>query len=62
MLPTYKQAEQIRTSAEKKDEMIKGLELELSAAKSYQSNGLGAGGDATYWKKKYDGLLSSIGN
>jgi hypothetical protein len=60
MLPTYKQAEQIRIAAEKKDEKIKGLELQLSAARALQINGVGTGGDASYWKNKYEGLLSSI--
>jgi hypothetical protein len=61
MLPAYKQAEQLRKSALEKDDQIKGLILELSTAKASQTNGIGSGGDATYWKDKYDGLLSSIG-
>jgi hypothetical protein len=62
MLPTYKQAEQLRTDVDKKDHEIKTLKAQLSTAKASQSNGVGAGGDATYWKKKYDGLLASVGN
>jgi hypothetical protein len=62
MLPTYKQAEQLRTSAVQKDQEIKTLKTQLFTAKVSQSNGVGTGGDATYWKKKYDGLLASVGN
>jgi chromosome segregation ATPase len=62
MLPMYKQAEQLRTDVDQKDHEIKTLKVQLSAVKTSQSNGVGAGGDATYWKKKYDGLLASVGN
>ena len=62
MIPTYKQAEQYRQTAEHQTEQIKGLQAELSEAKAAQSNGVGAGGDAAYWKDKYDNLLASIGN
>ncbi|KAH7092214.1 hypothetical protein FB567DRAFT_233977 [Paraphoma chrysanthemicola] len=61
MLPTFKQAEQYRQDAITKDDQIKALKLELSVAKSSQSNGLGLGGDAKYWKGKYDDLLSKVG-
>lgn len=62
MLPTYKQAEQLRQVAEQQNEQIKNLKAELSDAKASQSNGVGAGGDAAYWKDKYDNLLASIGS
>lgn len=62
MLPTYKRAEQFRQTAEQQTEAIKGLQAELSEAKVAQSNGVGAGGDAAYWKAKYDNLLASISN
>ncbi|KAF1849490.1 uncharacterized protein K460DRAFT_305703 [Cucurbitaria berberidis CBS 394.84] len=60
MLPTYKQAEQYRKDALHKEDVIKGLKLELIAAKTSQSNGVGANGDANYWKDKYESLLSTI--
>jgi hypothetical protein len=62
MLLTYKQVEQLRTNVDQKDHEIKTLKAQLSIAKVSQSNGVGAGGDVTYWKKKYDGLLASVGN
>ncbi|KAH7068263.1 hypothetical protein BKA63DRAFT_581705 [Paraphoma chrysanthemicola] len=61
MLPTFKQAEQYRQDAISKDDRIKTLKVELSVAKTSQSNGLGLGGDAKYWKGKYDDLLSKVG-
>jgi hypothetical protein len=61
MLPTYKKADQLRQAVDDKEAKIKNLERELSIAKNSKSNGVGSGGDATYWKSKYDGLLSSIG-
>jgi hypothetical protein len=62
MLPTYKQADQFRQTAEQQAAQIKGLEAKLAEAKAAQSTGVGAGGDAAYWKGKYDNLLASIGN
>tara|TARA_R110002003_G_scaffold171_1_gene13834 strand:- start:31330 stop:31518 length:189 start_codon:yes stop_codon:yes gene_type:complete len=61
MLPTYKQAEQYRKDSLAKDDQIKKLKLELSAAKTSHSNGVGSSADAPYWKGKYDELLSKIG-
>lgn len=61
MLPTYKQADQYRKDALDKDEVIKGLKLELSTAKMSQSNGVSAGSDGAYWKDKYESLLSTVG-
>ncbi|CAO2651834.1 Nn.00g001170.m01.CDS01 [Neocucurbitaria sp. VM-36] len=61
ILPIYKQANQYRKDALDKEDVIMGLKLELSAAKTFQSNGVGAGGDAAYWKDKYESLLSSVG-
>jgi hypothetical protein len=61
MLPTYKQAEQYRKDSLAKDDHIKALKLELSAAKTSHSNGVGSSADAPYWKGKYDELLSKIG-
>lgn len=62
MLPTYKQADQFRQTAEQRTEQIKDLEAKLAEAKAAHSNGVGADGDAAYWKGKYDNLLASIGN
>jgi hypothetical protein len=60
MLPTYKQAEQFRKAALEKDEQIENLKKELSEITVSRSNGVSAGGDAAYWKEKYEGLLSSM--
>lgn len=65
MLPLYKEAEQIRDAALKRDEEIETLKTELSKAKTLQSNGGGAGGaagESAYWKGKYENLLASVGN
>jgi hypothetical protein len=63
MLPAYKQADQYRLDTLKKGEEIQSLQAELSAAKASRFNGVaagaGGGGDAAYWKTKYDTLLSS---
>jgi hypothetical protein len=61
MLPAYKKSEQLRQAVADKEDEIKSLELQLTDAKTSQSNGVGTGRDAVYWKSKYDGLLSSIG-
>jgi hypothetical protein len=61
MLPAYKKSEQLRQAVAVKEEEIKNLQLQLINAKTSQSNGVGTGGDAAFWKNKYDGLLSSIG-
>jgi chromosome segregation ATPase len=55
MLPAYKQAEQYRKNALDKEETIKGLQRELTAAKASHNNG-----DANYWKNKYETLLASV--
>jgi hypothetical protein len=61
MLPTYKQADQHRKDALEKEDTIKGLKLELSAARAQQSNGVGAAGrDVGYWKNKYEDLMARI--
>jgi hypothetical protein len=65
MLPTYKMAEEYRQEAADKDEVIRNLELKLAEAKVSKTNGVGAaasGGDARYWKNKYESLLHSIDN
>jgi hypothetical protein len=51
----------LRQAVAVKEEEIKNLQLQLINAKTSQSNGVGTGGDAAFWKNKYDGLLSSIG-
>ncbi|KZM22364.1 uncharacterized protein EKO05_0007741 [Ascochyta rabiei] len=62
MLPTYRAAEEYRQDAHEKEAQVHELKLQLAAAKASQSNGVGAGGgDATYWKQKYESLLSTIG-
>jgi hypothetical protein len=61
MLPAYKKSEQLRQAVADKDNEIRNLKRQLTDAKTSQSNGVGSGGDAAYWKNKYDGLLSSIG-
>ncbi|KAH5154796.1 hypothetical protein HBI25_096140 [Parastagonospora nodorum] len=62
MLPTYKQAEQHRFAAEDAENQIKTLRQDLASARASRSNGASSGGDAAYWKNKYDGLLANIGN
>lgn len=62
MLPTYKQAKKFRTAAMDAEDQIATLRRDLSAARASQSNGVSADGDAAYWKKKYDGLLATVGN
>ena len=63
MLPTYKQAEKHRQDNVEKEKEIANLKLELSAAEDQpaQSNGMGGGGDAVYWKDKYESLLATVG-
>jgi hypothetical protein len=61
MLPTYKQAEKFRFAATDAESQIETLQQELATAKASQSNGVSSGGDAAYWKAKYDGLLANIG-
>lgn len=58
MLPTYREAEKHRQDAREKEAVIGDLQSQLAAAKGSQSNGVGA--DATYWKQKYETLLSTI--
>ncbi|KAF2822191.1 hypothetical protein CC86DRAFT_331032 [Ophiobolus disseminans] len=60
MLPTYKQAEHFQKAALEKEEQIKSLKLQLSSASS-KPNGV-AGGDAAYWKAKYDHLMATVSN
>lgn len=60
ILPTYKKAEEYRKEALKKEDLIMGLKLELSAAQAAKSDGVNAGSDAVYWKDKYESLLSSV--
>jgi hypothetical protein len=64
MLPTYKQADQYRKDALEKENTIKELKLELTAAKAEQTNGVGSDGgdDGAYWKNKYEGLLADVSN
>jgi hypothetical protein len=62
MLPTYKQANQFRMAADDAEYQILTLRRDLAAARASQSNGVGSGGDAAYWKNKYDGLLATVGN
>jgi hypothetical protein len=62
MLPTYKQADKFRMAAQNAEDQLKILRRDLAAARASQSNGVNSGGDATYWKNKYDGLLATVGN
>jgi hypothetical protein len=61
MLPAYKKSEQLRQAVADKEGEITNLKLQLTDAKNSQSNAVGTGGDAAYWKNKYDGLLANIG-
>lgn len=61
MLPIYKQADHFRKDALEMQEQVNALKLELSTAKASQSNGVGAGSDAAYWKDKYEALLFNVG-
>ncbi|KAI2480927.1 Spc7 multi-domain protein [Pyrenophora tritici-repentis] len=64
LLPLSKQAEQYRQAALDKDDVVKNLELQLATvkAKASQSTGAGpTGGDARYWKSKYETLLANVG-
>jgi len=66
MLPTYKKADQYRQEVVDRDEVIRGLELELTQAKvSKKTNGVGAAApssDALYWKNKYEAVLLAVDN
>lgn len=66
MLPTYKKADQYRQDVVDRDEVIRGLELELAQAKvSKTTNGVGAAAsssDAIYWKNKYEAVLLAVDN
>jgi hypothetical protein len=63
MVPTFKQAEQHRLAVIGKEEQIKALKLELSSAKTApKTNGVAPGGDAAYWKAKYEKLMASVSN
>lgn len=62
MLPTYKEADKFRKAAVDAEGQIATLQHKLATARASQSNGVGAGGDAAYWKAKYDVLLNSIDN
>jgi len=66
MLPTYKKADQYRQEVVDRDEVIRGLELELTQAKvSKTTNGVGAAAsnsDALYWKNKYEAVLLAVDN
>ena len=54
--------EQYRQAALDKDDVVKNLELQLVALKASQSTGAGTtGGDARYWKSKYETLLANVG-
>ncbi|KAF2709888.1 hypothetical protein K504DRAFT_246448 [Pleomassaria siparia CBS 279.74] len=63
IFPMCKRADEFRQSAEALEKDNVRLKLELSAAETDaqvdQSNA--AGGDAAYWKDKYECLLSSVG-
>ncbi|KAH9866023.1 hypothetical protein J1614_008587 [Plenodomus biglobosus] len=61
MLPLYKQAEQYHEDLLTKDDTIKDLKNQLSAAKASLSDGVSAGGDSDYWKGKYEALLATVG-
>ncbi|EFQ96029.1 hypothetical protein PTT_03592 [Pyrenophora teres f. teres 0-1] len=62
LLPLSKQVEQYRQAALDKDDVVKNLELQLVALKASQSTGAGTtGGDARYWKSKYETLLANVG-
>jgi hypothetical protein len=65
MLPIYKEADKFRMAAQDAEDQVKTLKRDLGAARasqSSQSNGVGSGGDAKYWKDKYDDLLATVGN
>jgi hypothetical protein len=63
MLPTYKQAARLQKANLEKEEQIANLKLELTTAKSSSKpNGVGVGGDAAFWKAKYENLMARVSN
>ncbi|KAF2867693.1 hypothetical protein BDV95DRAFT_502337 [Massariosphaeria phaeospora] len=60
MLPTWKQADKYRQDSLDKDNEIAELKAKLTVG--VRSNGVSKGGDAAYWKNKYESLLANVGN
>jgi hypothetical protein len=61
MLPTYKEAEENRSACVEKDKEIAALKSDLFTAKIQSNQSNGVGGDAAYWKDRYESLLVTIG-
>lgn len=61
MLPTYREAEKYRSACVEKDKEIAILKNDLSTAKTKSGQSNGIGGDAAYWKDRYESILASIG-
>ncbi|KAH6625412.1 hypothetical protein C7974DRAFT_360584 [Boeremia exigua] len=66
MVPKCQEADKLRLDAQEKEEQIIALKAQLASAKGSKPNGVGAaapsaaGGDAAYWKEKYERLLSEL--
>jgi hypothetical protein len=57
----YKEAEQLKADCLAKDKEIDELKKAAQTVKAPSANGNGnIGGDATYWKKRYEQLLDTF--